>query len=213
MEKSLLKSRELDERFEFDKEKRGGLKTVCGIDEAGRGPLAGDVYAAAVVLDDDVFIDGLDDSKKLTEKKRELLYDEIIAKATAYCVATATVEEIDSINILEATFLAMKRAYEGVCEKLLPSLIMVDGNQKPHIDGNIITIIKGDGTSASIAAASILAKVERDRYMLKLGEQYPQYRFDKHKGYGTNLHYQALDEYGISPVHRRSFLKKWSATK
>lgn len=199
--------------FDFDREKRSEHGVICGIDEAGRGPLAGDVYAACVVLGDDVFIDGLDDSKKLTEKKRELLYDEIIAKATAYCVATATVEEIDNINILEATFLAMKRAYEGVCEKLLPSLIMVDGNQKPHIDGNIITIIKGDGTSASIAAASILAKVERDRYMLKLGEQYPQYRFDKHKGYGTNLHYQALDEYGISPVHRRSFLKKWSATK
>ena len=212
MEKSPLKSPN-NSLFDFDREKSSEHGVICGIDEAGRGPLAGDVYAACVVLGDDVFIDGLDDSKKLTEKKRELLYDEIIAKATAYCVATATVEEIDNINILEATFLAMKRAYEGVCEKLLPSLIMVDGNQKPHIDGNIITIIKGDGTSASIAAASILAKVERDRYMLKLGEQYPQYRFDKHKGYGTNLHYQALDEYGISPVHRRSFLKKWSATK
>lgn len=199
--------------FAYDSEKRRQYSIICGIDEAGRGPLAGDVYAAAVVLSDDVVIDGLDDSKKLTEKKRELLYDEIKQKATAYCIATATIDEIEKFNILGATFLAMKRAYEGVCKKITPDLTLVDGNQVPPVAGEVVTIIKGDGTSASIAAASILAKVERDHYMNELDKQYPQYMFAKHKGYGTKLHYEMLEQYGISPVHRRSFLKKWLATK
>ena len=180
---------------------------VCGIDEAGRGPLAGDVYAAAVVFDDDVFIEGLDDSKKLSEKKREELFDEIISKAKAYCIATASVEEIDSYNILQATFLAMKRSYEGLNMNI--DLALVDGNRVPPLDCGVKTVVKGDSVSASIAAASILAKVSRDRYMKELAEKYPQYEFEKHKGYGTKLHYEMLDKYGISEVHRLSFLKKY----
>ena len=180
---------------------------VCGIDEAGRGPLAGDVYAAAVVFEDDVFIEGLDDSKKLSEKKREELFDEIISKAKAYCIATASVEEIDSYNILQATFLAMKRSYEGLNMNI--DLALVDGNRVPHLECNVKTVVKGDSVSASIAAASILAKVSRDRYMKELAEKYPQYQFEKHKGYGTKLHYEMLDKYGISEVHRLSFLKKY----
>ena len=177
------------------------------MDEAGRGPLAGDVYAAAVILKPDTVIEGLNDSKKLTEKKRELLFDEICEKAEAYCVAAATVEEIDRLNILQATFLAMRRAVEGLGVK--PKLVLVDGNRNPELPVHSRLVVKGDGTSACIAAASILAKVSRDRYMAKLAEQYPQYGFEKHKGYGSKLHYQMLDEHGISPVHRKSFLKKY----
>lgn len=210
MEKSLLngqKHEELEKRFLFDKVMRLESGVVCGIDEAGRGPLAGDVYAAAVVFDDDVFIEGLNDSKKLSEKRREELYDEIVAKAKAYCVAAASVDEIDSYNILQATFLAMRRSYEGLNMNI--DLALVDGNRVPPLECNVKTVVKGDSVSASIAAASILAKVSRDRYMKEIAEKYPQYQFEKHKGYGTKLHYEMLDKYGISDVHRLSFLKKY----
>lgn len=192
--------------FEFDTEFRKQNGIFCGVDEAGRGPLAGDVYAAAVILPEGVVIEGINDSKKLSEKKRELLYDEIIEKADAYCVATASVEEIDELNILGATFLAMKRAVEGLGTKV--GLALVDGNRTPALGCSVQTLIKGDGTSASIAAASILAKVERDRYMKKLAEEYPEYQFEKHKGYGTKLHNELILKYGASPVHRKTFLRK-----
>ena len=182
----------------------GGL--FCGIDEAGRGPLAGDVYAAAVVLDPKNPIEGLNDSKKLSEKKRELLYGEITAKALDYCIARATVAEIEDINILNAAMLAMRRAVLGL--KKLPALAIVDGNKPPELPCEVRTLVKGDATSASIAAASILAKVERDRYMLRLAEKYPQYGFEKHKGYGTKLHREKILEFGSCPEHRASFLKK-----
>lgn len=192
--------------FEYDSAVRNDFPVICGIDEAGRGPLAGDVYAAAVIFDEEIFIDGLNDSKKLTEKKRETLFDEIISKAKAYCVATASVEEIEEINILQATFLAMKRAYEGL--GIAADIALIDGNRIPNLDCEMKTVVKGDSLSASIAAASILAKVSRDRYMKKLAEKYPEYRFDKHKGYGTKLHNELILEYGPCPVHRMSFLKK-----
>lgn len=192
--------------FEFDTEFRKQNGVFCGVDEAGRGPLAGDVYAAAVILPEGVLIEGINDSKKLSEKKRELLYDEIIKKADAYCVATASVEEIDELNILGATFLAMKRAVEGLGTKV--GLALVDGNRIPPLDCKAETLVKGDATSASIAAASILAKVERDRYMKKLAEEYPEYQFEKHKGYGTKLHNELILKYGASPVHRKTFLRK-----
>ena len=193
----------MNDLFQYDREI--GVTPLCGVDEAGRGPLAGDVYAAAVILKPDTVIEGLNDSKKLTEKKRELLFDEICEKAEAYCVAVATVEEIDRLNILQATFLAMRRAVEGLGVKL----VLVDGNRNPELPVHSRLVVKGDGTSACIAAASILAKVSRDRYMAELAEQYPQYGFEKHKGYGSKLHYQMLDAHGISPVHRKSFLKKY----
>ena len=192
--------------FEYDSAVRNDFPVICGIDEAGRGPLAGDVYAAAVIFDEGVFIDGLNDSKKLTEKKRETLFDEIISKAKAYCVATASVEEIEEINILQATFLAMKRAYEGL--GIAADIALIDGNRLPNLDCEMKAVVKGDSLSASIAAASILAKVSRDRYMAELAEKYPEYRFDKHKGYGTKLHNELILEYGPCPVHRMSFLKK-----
>jgi len=192
--------------FEFDGEIRKTAPVLCGIDEAGRGPLAGDVYAAAVVFDEGVFIDGLDDSKKLTEKKREKLFDEIIQKAKAYCVATASVEEIERLNILQAALLAMKRAAEGL--GLVPNMAVIDGNKLPDLLCPMRAVVKGDGLSASIAAASVLAKVSRDRYMKNLAEQYPEYGFDKHKGYGTKLHNEMILKYGPCPVHRMSFLKK-----
>ncbi|MGN0539961.1 MAG: ribonuclease HII [Candidatus Fimenecus sp.] len=184
-----------------------GFKTVCGIDEAGRGPLAGPVYAAAVILPLGLDIDGLNDSKKLNEKKREMLFDVICEKAVDFSIGIADEKEIDEINILNATFLAMKRAVEGL--KVKPDYALIDGNQYPHIGGvTEETIVKGDGKSMSVAAASILAKVSRDRFMLEIAEKYPQYCFEKHKGYGTKLHYEMLEKYGISPVHRKSFLKK-----
>lgn len=194
------------ELFDFDSELRGGFPIVCGVDEAGRGPLAGDVYAAAVILKNDTLIDYLNDSKKLSEKRRELLFDEIIEKAEAYCVATASVEEIDRLNILQATMLAMKRAVEGLGVK--PDIALIDGNRLPELECESRCVIHGDAVSASIAAASVLAKVSRDRYMKELAEKYPQYRFEQHKGYGTKLHYEMLKEHGISEVHRRTFLKK-----
>lgn len=188
-----------------------GIANFCGVDEAGRGPLAGDVYAAAVILDPQNPIEGLNDSKKLSAKKREALYDEIREKAVAYCVATASVKEIDDLNILQATFLAMGRAVEGLSIK--PSFALIDGDKNPNVSVPSRCLVKGDATSASIAAASILAKVERDRYMETLDHQYPQYLFAKHKGYGTTLHYEMLDAYGASPVHRMTFLKKYFEKK
>lgn len=184
-----------------------GYKIVCGIDEAGRGPLAGPVCAACVVLPEGVMIEGLNDSKKLTEKKREALYKEIIEKAQDYSIAMASPEEIDSINILQATFLTMRRAFEGLT-LVKPDIALIDGNKTPGLPVAERAVIKGDAKSANIAAASILAKVTRDRYMLEMDKIYPQYCFAKHKGYGTALHYQCIDEHGISPIHRRSFLKK-----
>ncbi|MDE6763411.1 MAG: ribonuclease HII [Oscillospiraceae bacterium] len=192
--------------FEYDSAVRNDVPVLCGVDEAGRGPLAGDVYAAAVIFDEGIFIDGLNDSKKLSEKKREALFDEITEKAKAYCVSTATVEEIERLNILQATMLAMKRAVEGL--GITPDMAIIDGNRLPALECPARTVVKGDGLSASIAAASILAKVSRDRYMKKLAEEYPQYLFEKHKGYGTKLHNEMILKYGPSPVHRMSFLKK-----
>lgn len=185
-----------------------GYKTVCGIDEAGRGPLAGPVYAAAVILPTGLEIEGLNDSKKLSEKKREMLFDIICEKAIAYSVGIATEKEIDEINILNATFLAMKRAVEGL--EIKPDYALVDGNRYPNINVDIKeeVVVKGDGKSMSIAAASILAKVSRDRFMLEMTEKYPEYCFEKHKGYGTKLHYEKILEFGPSPIHRMTFLKK-----
>ncbi len=183
-----------------------GYKVICGIDEAGRGPLAGPVYAAAVILPLGLEIEGLNDSKKLTEKKREQLFDIICEKAVSYSIGIATEQEIDEINILNATFLAMRRAVEGLDVK--PDYALVDGNQHPGLSITDETIIKGDGKSMSVAAASILAKVSRDRYMLEMAKKYPEYCFEKHKGYGTKLHYEMLEKYGVSEIHRRSFLKK-----
>ena len=194
------------ELFDYDDELRNAHPIICGVDEAGRGPLAGDVYAAAVVLDSGVTIDYLNDSKKLSEKRRDELFDVIKEKARAYCIATASVEEIDRLNILNAAMLAMKRAVEGL--GIAPDLALIDGNRLPDISCKAQYVIKGDAVSASIAAASVLAKVARDRYMKELAEKYPQYVFEKHKGYGTKLHYECLEKYGISEVHRRSFLKK-----
>lgn len=192
--------------FEFDSSLRGEFPVIAGADEAGRGPLAGDVYAAAVILPPDCVIDGVNDSKKLSEKKREELYDVIIEKAEAYCVATASIEEIERLNILNAAMLAMKRAIEGLNKSY--DIALIDGNKTPNVSGNVRAIVKGDGTSQTIAAASILAKVSRDRYMAELDRQYPEYLFSKHKGYGTKLHYELIKKYGPSPVHRMSFLKK-----
>ena len=185
---------------------QNGFISVCGVDEAGRGPLAGPVYAAAVILPQGLVIEGLNDSKKLSEKKRELLYDEITKNAVAWSVAYATEKEIDEYNILQATFLAMKRAVESLEPKA--DYALIDGNRMPPLDIPGETVIKGDLLSMSIAAASILAKVTRDRLMVDIDKMYPQYQFAKHKGYGTKLHYEMLAEHGVSPVHRLSFLKK-----
>ena len=185
-----------------------GFTTVGGVDEAGRGPLAGPVCAAAVILPQDLEIEGLNDSKKLTEKRREALYDVIVREAVAYGIAFADEKEIDEINILQATFLAMRRAVEQLSVR--PSIVLVDGNREPELgDLPVKTIVKGDSLSANIAAASILAKVTRDRFMLEQDAIYPQYGFAVHKGYGTKAHYAALTQYGACPIHRRSFLKKF----
>lgn len=189
-----------------------GYKIICGIDEAGRGPLAGPVHAAAVVLPIGLEIEGLNDSKKLTEKKREQLFDIICEKAIDYSIGVATEQEIDEINILNATFLAMHRAVEGL--KIKPDYALIDGNQYPKIPFVMEeTVVKGDAKSMSIAAASILAKVSRDRFMLQKAEEYPRYQFEKHKGYGTKVHYEAIREYGPSPIHRLTFLKKFYGEK
>ena len=184
-----------------------GYSTVAGVDEAGRGPLAAEVYAAAVILPPDICIEGLNDSKKLSEKKREKLFDEICECALAYAVATASVEEIDEFNIRNATYMAMNRAIEALSIK--PDFVMVDGDcikdcMYPHE-----CVIKGDAKSLSIAAASILAKVSRDRHMLALAEKYPQYGFEKHKGYGTAAHIATLKEFGACEIHRKTFIKKF----
>lgn len=183
-----------------------GFKTVCGVDEAGRGPLAGPVYAAAVILPVGVEIDGLNDSKKLSEKKREELFDIINDIAVSVCVGIATEKEIDEINILQATFLAMTRAVNGL--EIPADYAIIDGNRAPKSEIATETVVKGDGKVMSVAAASIIAKVSRDRFMLEMAEKYPQYQFQKHKGYGTKLHYEMIEKYGISPIHRKTFLKK-----
>lgn len=183
-----------------------GYKLICGIDEAGRGPLAGPVFAAAVILPKGHIVEGVNDSKKLCEKKRDLLFDKIIDECICYSIGVANEEEIDEINILQATFLAMKRAVASL--EIKPDIALIDGNRKPGLDITEWDIIKGDSKSASIAAASILAKVSRDRYMLDIAEKYPEYQFEKHKGYGTKLHYEMIEKYGICEIHRRTFLKK-----
>ena len=191
----------------FEKElKEKGYTAVCGVDEAGRGPLAGPVCAAAVILPDDVVIEGLNDSKKLSEKKREKLFSEICEKAVCYSIAFATEQEIDEINILQATFLAMKRAVEGLSVKA--DYVLVDGDKMPPITADGKSVIKGDAVCKSIAAASILAKVERDRYCLEMDEKYPEYGFAKHKGYPTEFHRKAVVDFGPCPEHRLTFLKK-----
>ncbi len=193
--------------FEHAKREEFGFNFICGVDEAGRGPLAGPVFAAAVILPADYEIEGLNDSKKLSEKKRDSLFDEIIEHALAYSIQSVEHGVIDEINILNATMLGMKNAVEGLSIK--PDMVYIDGNKVPK-DMNVPAefVIKGDATSASIAAASILAKVSRDRFMLEMDEKYPEYCFAKHKGYGTKLHYEKLREFGPSEIHRLTFLKK-----
>ena len=202
--------------WEVEREYRSrGYKTICGVDEAGRGPLAGPVYAAAVVLPFNIEIPNLNDSKKLTESVRDKLYDFITCHAVAYSVAFVTHAEIDEINILQATYLAMNKALEELTATPMqsPFLALIDGNRNDGINYNSVCIVGGDGKSASIAAASILAKVNRDRHMIKMAELYPQYEFEKHKGYGTKLHYEKLQQYGVSEIHRTTFLKKLGKNK
>ena len=188
-----------------------GKTVICGADEAGAGPLAGPVYAAAVILPDELVIEGLNDSKKLTEKKREMLFDQIIEKAISYAIISIDAQEIDEIDILNARMKAMDESIKALT--VVPDMALIDGNRdhgsRYAIEISHELLIKGDGRSANIAAASILAKVSRDRYMNALAKEYPVYGFEKHKGYGTKAHYAALDAYGPSPVHRKSFLKKW----
>ncbi len=193
---------------EFDAQIRAeGFSLLCGVDEAGRGPLAGPVFAAAVILRPDAVPEGLNDSKKLSEKKRDALFDDICRAALAYGIASASVEEIEEMNILQATFLAMRRAVESL--SVTPELLLIDGNCTPAgLTVPSRTLIKGDALSASVGAASILAKVSRDRLLLELDREYPQYAFAKHKGYGTALHYERIREHGMCPAHRPSFLKK-----
>ena len=190
---------------------RKGLRLICGVDEAGRGPLAGPVCAAAVILPANLTIPGLNDSKKLTDRKRRELFPIIKEKAIAYAIATASEQEIDAINILQATFLAMQRAIDGLSVK--PELALIDGNRAKDFGLPVETVVHGDSRSASIAAASILAKVTRDDIMLAQAEIYPQYAFDVHKGYGTKAHYEALRLYGACPIHRMTFLKKFYGTE
>lgn len=191
--------------------KEKGVGVICGVDEAGRGPLAGPVCAAAVILPEHLEIPGLNDSKKLTDKKRRELFPIIKEQAVAYGIAFASEQEIDEMNILQATFLAMKRAIAQLDGKA--DFALIDGNRETDFGMDVMTVVKGDSRSANIAAASILAKVTRDEYMEKLAEEYPQYGFEVHKGYGTKKHYDALREYGASPVHRQSFLKKFYGKK
>lgn len=187
------------------------VQVICGIDEAGRGPLAGPVCAAAVILPRDLQIPGLTDSKKLTDKKRRELFPVIQEQAVAFGIGLASEQEIDEINILQATFLAMQRALDQLGVR--PDLALIDGNREKDFGLPVKTVVKGDSLSANIAAASILAKVTRDDIMVQLSEQYPEYGFEIHKGYGTKAHYAALTEYGLSAIHRRSFLKKFYGEK
>ena len=196
----------MDFTYEIEARERG-YNLICGIDEAGRGPLAGPVYAAAVILPENCKIDQINDSKKLTEKRREAVYEEIIQKAIAWGVGIADEKEIDEINILRATMKAMQRAVENMSQK--PDFIFVDGNRAPEFEIPAKAIIKGDALCPSIAAASIIAKVSRDRLMYELDKQYPEYQFARHKGYGTRLHYEMIEKYGLSPVHRKTFLKSY----
>ena len=193
--------------YEFEKAAvNSGFSCICGVDEAGRGPLAGPVCAAAVILPEGTVIEGLDDSKKLTEKKREKLYDIIKQTAVAYSVAYGTLEEIETVNILEATYLAMNRAIDGLTVK--PDFALIDGNRVPRgIKIPCETVVKGDSKSMSVAAASVLAKVTRDRLMLEYDKKYPEYNFKKHKGYGTKEHTELIKQYGPCEIHRLSFLK------
>lgn len=184
---------------------------ICGVDEAGRGPLAGPVCAAAVILPPHTEIPGLNDSQKLSDKRRRELFPVIQEKAIAYGIAFATEREIDELNILQATFLAMRRAIDQLEGKA--DFALIDGNRETDFGLPVMTVVKGDSRSANIAAASILAKVTRDAYMEKLAREYPEYGFEVHKGYGTKRHYEALREYGTSPVHRKSFLKKFYGEK
>ena len=184
-----------------------GYDIIAGVDEAGRGPLAGDVYAAAVILPKGLIIEGLNDSKKISEKKRDMLFDVIKEKAVAWAVSTASVDEIDEYNIRNATYIAMNRALADLKTKI--DYVLIDGDCIKDCEYPYSCVVKGDSKSASISAASILAKVTRDRYMLSLAQMYPQYQFEKHKGYGTALHIEMLKKYGPSPVHRKTFIKKF----
>lgn len=195
------------EKKHFD----AGLQYVCGVDEAGAGPLAGPVYAAAVILPPHLEIPGLTDSKKLSDKKRRELFPVIKEQALAWGIGVATEQEIDEINILQATFLAMRRALEQLPVK--PDLALIDGNRETDFGLPVKTVVKGDSLSANIAAASVLAKVSRDDWMLEMAKAYPEYGFDIHKGYGTRAHYDALREYGACPIHRKTFLKKFYGEK
>ena len=188
-----------------------GIEVICGVDEAGRGPLAGPVCAAAVILPKGLEIPGLNDSKKLTDKRRRELMPIIKEQALAYGIAFASHEEIDEINILQATFLAMERALEQL--KIRPELALIDGNRQKDFGINVETVVKGDSRSANIAAASVLAKVTRDDYMEAMAAEYPGYGFEIHKGYGTKAHYEALRNLGPSPIHRMTFLKKFYGTE
>ena len=188
-----------------------GLRLICGVDEAGRGPLAGPVCAAAVILPEHLQIPGLNDSKKLTDKKRRELFPVIQEQAIAYGIGLASESEIDEINILQATFLAMRRALEQLTVR--PEIALIDGNRETDFGLPVKTVVKGDSLSANIAAASILAKVTRDNLMMELAQQYPEYGFEIHKGYGTKAHYEALRTYGPCPIHRKTFLKKFYGEK
>lgn len=196
----------MDWLFYENEARQKGYTHICGVDEAGRGPLAGPVCAAAVILPDNKIIEGVNDSKKLSEKKREALFEVIKAEAVSYAIAFASVEEIEELNILQATMLAMKRAVEGL--SIPADYAMIDGNRLPDLSIDSEFIIKGDAKSMSVACASILAKVSRDRLLYQYAGEYPQYHFDKHKGYGTKAHVEAIKEFGPCPYHRRSFLKK-----
>ncbi|MBD5162657.1 MAG: ribonuclease HII [Oscillibacter sp.] len=192
-----------------------GCALVCGCDEAGAGPLAGPVYAGAVILPQGLELKYLNDSKQVTPRRRDALFDQIRERASAWAVASVSPEEIDATDILSARMKAMQLAIDGLIPA--PDYALIDGNRDRGKRFAIVTphetVIGGDGRSASIAAASILAKVSRDRYMEEMAERYPEYRFDRHKGYGTRLHYEMLDKYGPSPIHRKSFLKKWEAAR
>ena len=206
----LTKEEELERQklmWEYEKElKNKGYKFIAGVDEAGRGPLAGPVYAAAVILKEDALIDGINDSKKLSEKKREELYDKIIENSIAYSVYSVDEKVIDEVNILNATHMAMNGAVDNLSTKA--DYVLIDGNSIKNMETPHETVVKGDAKSISIAAASILAKVSRDRYITEISEKYPEYGFEKHKGYGTKVHNEAILKYGPSPIHRKTFLKK-----
>ena len=207
-----MKSEVITMTFEYEKQAMAeGYNIVCGVDEAGRGPLCGPVCAAAVIHPVDCEIEGINDSKKLSEKKRDMLFDIIKEKALAYSVVMVDAKTIDEINILQATFLAMQRALDQLSVK--PDLALIDGNREKDFGIPVKTVVKGDSLSLNIAAASVLAKVTRDDLMVKMADTYPEYAFEIHKGYGTKAHYAALSEHGPSPIHRMSFLKKFYGEK